>query len=482
MRKRTNRLCFLCLAWPLSHTDEIFGRKWRKAASGPPGKAAPIPKAKGVVACCGSCLLWFCCLKQAESWVSRNRPAVCMVARRKQQLRACWNLEHGPPAGNSISVCCLALGQCGKCSECARFGLDRRWGFRKIRAIQGGHFRNLSARSRWYARFMGLVLTDISAIEIYRRDLALSPDGLVPLPFGKTRGLDTVRPCALELRELDQRGYACLSKPVHVLVPRQTMRLSRNDVVWHVQPKPLPKSGMRFYRSSEGVFLAAPELSLLHYTSRNGLIDAIAVAFELCGSYRLGGLNGFSRAVPLTSPKSLKRFASGAKGATGVKALRRVADYVLADSASPMETALAMLLSLPCLLGGYGLPAPQMNARIEVVPKNELSQTKRYYKADLYWPSARFAIEYDSDLCHVGSERIEQDAARRNALLFQGINVVTVGRRQIMSEAKMDDVAKIAGRALGKCVRPRAQEWCKRNRELRLAVLPQPHYGAEFDL
>ena len=217
---------------------------------------------------------------------------------------------------------------------------------------------------------------------------------------------------------------------------------------------------------------------MLHYASRADLAETIAVAFELCGTYRLGGLLGFEKADPLTSTKRLNWFASGVQGARGVNRLRCVAARALGGSASPMETALAMLLSLPCSLGGYGLPSPRLNARIDVASKNELNQSKRYYVADLYWPEARFAIEYDSDQWHVGPERIGQDAARRNALLFQGIDVVTVCSQQIMSESRMDDVARIAARALGRSVRPRVREWRKRNRELRRAVLPHRVDGA----
>ncbi len=250
------------------------------------------------------------------------------------------------------------------------------------------------------------------------------------------------------------------------------MRMAANDVRWHVWSGSLPKSGAGFRRDAQDVFLASPELALLHYASHADLADAIALAFELCGTYRLGGLLGFEKADPLTSMKRLNWFASGVQGARGVKRLRRIADRVLDGSASPMETALAMLLSLPCALGGYGLPSPRLNARIDVSSKNVLNQSKRYYVADLYWPEVRFAIEYDSDQWHVGPERIGQDAARRNALLFQGVNVVTVCSQQIMSESKMDDVARIAARALGRSVRPRARDWRKRNRELRRVVLP----------
>ena len=335
-----------------------------------------------------------------------------------------------------------------------------------------GETRKACARSPFYACLMGLVLTDISAIEAYRRDPVLGQRPPVALPFGKIRGLNLVRPRAAELREFDQRGYASFSRPVHVLVPHRNMRMAANDVRWHVWSGSLPKSGAGFRRDAQDVFLASPELALLHYASHADLADAIALAFELCGTYRLGGLLGFEKADPLTSTKRLNWFASAVQGARGAKRLRRIADRALDGSASPMETALAMLLSLPCALGGYGLPSPRLNARIDVSSKNGLNQSKRYYVADLYWPEARFAVEYDSDRWHVGPERIGQDAARRNALLFQGIKVVTVCSQQIMSESKMDDVARIAARALGRSVRPRAREWRKRNRELRRAVLP----------
>ena len=124
-----------------------------------------------------------------------------------------------------------------------------------------------------------------------------------------------VRPRAAELREFDQRGYASFSRPVHVLVPHRDMRMAANDVRWHVWSGSLPKSGAGFRRDAKDVFLASPELALLHYASHADLADAIALAFELCGTYRLGGLLGFEKADPLTSAKRLNWFASGVQGA-----------------------------------------------------------------------------------------------------------------------------------------------------------------------
>ena len=153
-----------------------------------------------------------------------------------------------------------------------------------------GETRKACARSPFYACLMGLVLTDISAIEAYRRDPVLGQRPPVALPFGKIRGLNLVRPRAAELREFDQRGYASFSRPVHVLVPHRDMRMAANDVRWHVWSGSLPKSGAGFRRDAKDVFLASPELALLHYASHADLADAIALAFELCGTYRLGGL------------------------------------------------------------------------------------------------------------------------------------------------------------------------------------------------
>ena len=52
-----------------------------------------------------------------------------------------------------------------------------------------------------------------------------------------------------------------------------------------------------------------------------------------------------------------------------------------------------------------------------------------------------------------------------NELHQDGVTMVIISHN-------MDDVARIAARALGRSVRPRAREWRKRNRELRRAVLP----------
>ena len=55
---------------------------------------------------------------------------------------------------------------------------------------------------------------------------------------------------------------------------------------------------------------------------------------------------------------------------------KRALKYVIDGSLSPMETMVYMLLCLPVMLGGYGLPKPEMNSIIEL----DEEKSKEYNK------------------------------------------------------------------------------------------------------
>lgn len=63
------------------------------------------------------------------------------------------------------------------------------------------------------------------------------------------------------------------------------------------------------------------------------------------------------------------------------------------------------------------------------------------YICDLYWPAARLAVEYDSDLAHTGSHRIARDSRRRNEIQSMGVAVVTITKAQAYSLSEFDMVA-----------------------------------------
>jgi hypothetical protein len=107
-----------------------------------------------------------------------------------------------------------------------------------------------------------------------------------------------------------------------------------------------------------------------------------------------------------------------------------------------METATSMLLTLPSIDGGFGLPAPRLNRRFDDEPGH-------YYVLDLFWPSAMLALEYDGEV-HASSEQRHRDAARRARLGRSGVTVVTMTKRQLYSYEGMVCIAEIVARATGR--------------------------------
>lgn len=197
----------------------------------------------------------------------------------------------------------------------------------------------------------------------------------------------------------------------------------------------------------------------------------IALGFELCGTYAAHGELTHYDAFPLTTPEKLQAFLARASGFKGVKQARRALRYILPASASPMETNVAMLLSLPYALGGYGFAQPQMNYRIDIPSTVKKRSLPQYYKCDLYWECANLAIEYDSDLAHAGINRTMRDALRRSILTSIDISVLSVTKPQVMNISAFNQLAHLVARKTGKRLQYVDPEFTLRHLELRDLLL-----------
>ena len=137
-----------------------------------------------------------------------------------------------------------------------------------------------------------------------------------------------------------------------------------------------------------------------------------------------------------------------AEGIHEAKTAKRVLLYLIEDSASPMETVAVVLPRLPRRIGGYGLPVPQTNGRIKVGRRGRKAASKSFYKCDLLWPKASLAVEHESDMRNTGSAGIANDSARRSALAYLGVEVVTLTKRQFISVNELDGVAVLLSKRL----------------------------------
>lgn len=210
-------------------------------------------------------------------------------------------------------------------------------------------------------------------------------------------------------------------------------------------------------------YVGTPEACFLQMASCSDVVELARIGCELCGTYALvDGRYRFDR-FPRSSGKALARYVESAGSVHGAKRARQTLRFICDGSASPMETALVLLLCLPVRYGGYGLPFPQLNYPITV--------GKRRYVCDLYWPESRYALEYDSTQFHADDERLNLDSARRSHLESAGIHVVSATRRQVYRVEAFDVLAQAVASALGVRLRSRARDVASRRAKLRQQLL-----------
>lgn len=232
---------------------------------------------------------------------------------------------------------------------------------------------------------------------------------------------------------------------------------------------------------------------------RRAFLETIKLVSGACGSYGMYPLvdngeptansSGYRRRAPLCSVEELRRHVEDARGLHGVGLLRQALPLVIPGSASPMETALAMLLFLPTWLGGYGIGAgrpdlrPQRNFRIAkpayLGQRHPGGQSVRdlpdecCYFVDLAIPSVRLAIEYNGLPGHSDPAKRAKDEARRNDLIRLGWTVITVMSWQLSRTAETERLARSVAACMGCRLRTRLPDFRLRQQDLRRIVLPR---------
>lgn len=269
------------------------------------------------------------------------------------------------------------------------------------------------------------------------------------------------------------RAFGFDDEPLHAVVPDSSSRFRCKGVVCHVCSMSLPRGSL--VSLDDGLVVASPALAFLHMAESLSVEELAVVGSTLCGRYRMSGEGLMGSRRRLESATRLAAFVGRAAGVRGAQKARRALRFVVDDSASPMETALALLLCLPVSLGGYGLPRPVMNMRIDAAEygcdMTGSLRVPRFFKGDLCWPEAKLCVEYDSDAHHTGSERIAHDSWRRGELELTGFMVVTVTRRQLYDRAAMDRLVRLLAKRLGLRIRRREEGYEERHRSLRRMLL-----------
>lgn len=293
--------------------------------------------------------------------------------------------------------------------------------------------------------------------------------------------------------EVDLAAYGIVSRPVDLLVPSSYARSKGRGARFHVWSRTLPSGS--FLRMGERLLVSSPELVVVQLLSSQAkfeplfedfiqgvmserraldqigvheppvaemptrwesirrLVATAAIACEFSGTYRLRTQGGsvLYQAPRLMSTASLPHMIDAANASFVAKRIRTVAAIAFDSSASPMETALALLLTMPLDLGGIGLPKPQLNRAVDVSALRGALSDRDHVTPDMVWEGEHVALEYDSSEFHAlkGARQLGQDAIRANILSAMGYSVFRVTPEMVGTLSGLEMLARQLAARLG---------------------------------
>ena len=311
---------------------------------------------------------------------------------------------------------------------------------------------------------MTIYLTHHSAMEYWLGPYVVRAD--------KTRRLSALPSTPLPTGCVDAERLAFMgikSTPIHTTVYAAAHRSRQTSVTSHLHTGAFPAGSFEHLRGE--YWVASPELCFCQMANELPFAEEVRLGYELCARFRRNDFtDDLDEREPLTGESALLRFLDRCQGMPGHRTATRAARYVSEHAESPMEIAVAMLLTLSRHRGGYGLPHAVLNREITVTGRTDRSHQKTY-RVDMAWPEKRLIVEYDSDLHHRAKPNVIADAKRRNDLQDAGWRVAALTWDQVRSPQLMDEAAAQLARALGVRLPKSSLEQDFRRQELRATVL-----------
>ncbi|MBQ9954829.1 MAG: DUF559 domain-containing protein [Eggerthellaceae bacterium] len=240
-------------------------------------------------------------------------------------------------------------------------------------------------------------------------------------------------------------------------------------------------SAKAFVKLADGVFAACPELVVCQLASWSEVNDLTHLLYELCGTYT----HPANEHIFITDRKSfttkskIRSFCAQRNAFPHASKVMKALDLVHERSASPMETAFAMLLGFPCRLGGLAFPPFEMNGVVEVPKRLRRSTGREHLVVDLCWAKQKVAFEYDSAAFHGTVSQVAKDTSKRNLLIGMGFTVVSFSGGQVGSQAEVRRAADALMKALNHRPNPRCKDFEGLRMRLEWAVFEDK--GAVFD-
>ncbi len=301
----------------------------------------------------------------------------------------------------------------------------------------------------------------------------LYPDDLLAGLTAESLAADTsLRPLELPASPLEYAHHAAkllqLREPIDVVVGKLSARRQSATLQCRAWKGPVPDGLLA--NVDQHIFVCSPELVITQLAPKLGFLKTILLEMELCGSYApLENGNCEWGATPLTSTARVAKVVELSDKFKGLDVARRATLYSMDGSASPRETALSLLLSLPRRMGGLGCGKPRLNARIELNAAANRECSRSYLVADLLFDDANLDVEYQGKEWHTLQKDRLSDEARQNALMMMGKACLFVSNEQIVDLDRMDGIAQLIRSRLGLRQFRKDPSWQMSQKRLKLA-------------
>lgn len=301
-----------------------------------------------------------------------------------------------------------------------------------------------------------------SALELYRSSKRLIPTLLDKPRTGQVAGL-LVPPALAPCEDMARRGIN--SKPYHLLVDGKRGYNPRPDIHCTACHRPLPPRSL--IKVEKTFWTTGPELTLIELCADVNLndLELIQIFYELCGTYVLdNSWDGLTNTdIALTSSSKVARLIASIHRVAGIARARKLIKYVHDGSNSPMETALAMLVSLPTRMGGLGLGPIAMN--------HPVATPVGLRHVDIVFPKHRVGLEYQGKQFH-SIEQAGRDARRQNKIVGSGYTILNVWYDDLVIDHLFQQFVTDLFRALEHRQRIRAQGFDTSQKLLRMQLMP----------
>lgn len=128
------------------------------------------------------------------------------------------------------------------------------------------------------------------------------------------------------------------------------------------------------------------------------------------------------------------------------------------------------LLLTPQKWGGMGFPEALVNEPVSLSAQAARILHGNRAVCDLLWPQYSLAAEYDGHEAHLSRHQQARDSRRRDALLANGIDVVTVTSPQIDDVSDFLEVADAISRRMKRRPVKRTEVFWERHLQLRHGI------------